>query len=331
MFPPHPINFTLDWIKSSEITKVDEASNNQSVATGPEDRRHSNLTSPVGEWDSDEEGELDIIHAMIHYLFQQGILNLNANEFSRAEMYLQNCIKCLSHRKRREEISKKFPSLHFEVMSALVTALIKQQKWDDAQTLLEEKIDLRASFHTNDNDLTVVDDILTLSEVLIAKNHLPEALRYGKHAFRALTKQNPQNQDRCATALRVLIQICQLSGNQHDADGYFALLHQQYSPNAKETEYSLSRRDSNIPSVQPQAGKSSRQEQRPQSSQVKPFMSAGSVVTQQSQSVEEICVNRRMRTTTQAFDTSSEVDEDGEEDDGESEEEFDTSSEEKRL
>jgi hypothetical protein len=240
VFPPQPSDFMLDWIESNEIPEVDEASNNQSVAIGPEGSRHSTLTSPLVDWDSDGEEELDFIQA----LFQQGMSNLNANEVSEAEKDLQNCVNRLSNNKWPEEMSKKFRSMQLDAMSALVTALKKQQKWDDTQKLLKEKITLAASFRTNENDLIILNDTLMLSEVLLEKKDLTEALLYGRRAYRAFKKQDPQNQDRCVDALRILIRICQSSGKQSDADAYLALLRQNFSLNIKETEHALSQRDS---------------------------------------------------------------------------------------
>lgn len=57
--------------------------------------------------------------------------NLNANEVSEAKKDLQNCVNRLSNNKWPKEMSKKLRSLQLDAMSGLVTALKKQQKWDD--------------------------------------------------------------------------------------------------------------------------------------------------------------------------------------------------------
>lgn len=64
VFLSQPSDFTLDWIELNRITEVDEASNNQSVSTGPERLWHSTLTNPLVNWDSDGEEELDFIQAL---------------------------------------------------------------------------------------------------------------------------------------------------------------------------------------------------------------------------------------------------------------------------
>lgn len=159
---------------------------------------------------------------------------------------------------------------------------------DDTQKLLKEKIALAASFRTNESDLTVLNNTLMLSEVLLEKKDITEALLYGRRAYRAFKKQDPPNQERCVDALRILIRICQSSGKQSDADAYLALLRQKFSLNTKETEHALSRHDSHITNVQPQTRMSREQERRPQSSQIKPFVSQGLITTQQLQGLEEI-------------------------------------------
>ena len=233
VFPPQPSDLTLDWIKSNAIPEVDEASNDQSLATGPEGWLHS----PSGDWDSDVEEQLELIQALFH----QGMSRLNANKSNEAEKDFRNCMNRLSSNEWPQGSPDEFNSLRFNVMSALVTVLKKQQKWDDAQKLLKEKITLTASLHANGNSLVVLDDTLMLSEVLLETKDLTEALLYGRRAYKGFKNQDPQNSDRCVDALRLLIRICELGGNQSDADAYLAVLHHKFPPKTKETEHSLSR------------------------------------------------------------------------------------------
>jgi tetratricopeptide (TPR) repeat protein len=283
VFPRETSSIMLSWIESNEITEAGEASNSQNIATGLEELRHSAPISAPGEWDSDEEEELEITQA----LFQQGLSNLKADEISEAEKHLRNCIDRLSNNQWPQSLANQLKPLRFDAMSALVTVLQKQQNWDDAEKLLKEKIILAASLHMHRNYLTVLDDTLMLSEVLLEKKDFTEALLYGRRVYRAFKKQSPQNRDRCASAILVIIRIYELSGNQSDAEAYIALFRQNFSQSTDETEHSLSREGVHMQYVQQQTRECGLQEQHPQSPQLGLSASEEPVETQKLQEAKE--------------------------------------------
>ncbi len=227
VFPDSTNPFMLDWIKSNEISE-EGAPKVKSGTSGSENWDQDTLTQPFGDWDSDEEEEQDLIQA----LYQQGKLSLTTGKYNDAEKDLQNCISRLSIRKTPENKSQNNLVLELDAMSDLITALRMQQKLDDAQKVLKERITLLASSNSKEDEHNALNDTLVLTEVLLDNKNYTEALLYGRRAYRVLKKQVPQNQKKSERALKLLIRICQGNGNHNDADAYLALHRQKFQQNS---------------------------------------------------------------------------------------------------
>ncbi|KAF2673191.1 WD40 repeat-like protein [Microthyrium microscopicum] len=218
-FLPRPNTLMIDWIKSHERTSIDDASDHSSNAFMKRDRHGDEQTEVASDGDPADEEESELILA----LFQQGKAKLHASKSSEAEADLKSCVKWLKKKKRRRN-NEDLHFLHIEVLSCLILAFKAQRKWDEAEKLLREKIAFVASSDVLESCAPHLQDTLMLSEILVEKSHLTEALLYARRAYKGFRKQYPRQLDCCLQALRNLIRILQLCGRDNDAGIYHAIL-----------------------------------------------------------------------------------------------------------
>ncbi|KAF2671956.1 hypothetical protein BT63DRAFT_184472 [Microthyrium microscopicum] len=125
VFPPEPSDIMLDWIETNKIAENEQDSPENTPLAAATLESHSTLLAPAGEWDSDEEEELEFIQA----LYQQALSKLDSDQSVEAESYLQNCLQRLSQEQWPQGIPASLNSLRIDTMSALISIFIAQKKW----------------------------------------------------------------------------------------------------------------------------------------------------------------------------------------------------------
>lgn len=242
------------WISSNTVYEYEEEMGTASSISGPQDPFAKGLerTDSGRESDqSDSDGELEA--EIIQSLLRRGKDKLAAQEFEAAEREcLFSVFKFLTPKK--PELQRLFQkaetdiftghfrnclsripsngstvSLHrllgskSEIMALLLTAYRQQEKWDEAHSLLTEKIALE-SRNSSKNSHGVLADTLILVEVLFKKSAFAEALLYGRRALKSYRRMGPDGIQGVQSSLGLLCQVCKASGNHDQEDAYSAIL-----------------------------------------------------------------------------------------------------------
>lgn len=221
-FPPEPAEVMRRWISSNTVYEFHEKRASASSLSGPNaaSRKSLDLFEKSRDSDqSDSDGELEV--EIIQSLLNRGKDKLASQEFETAERNFRNCLT------RSANIST--VSLHrllgskTEIMDLLLITYRHQEKWDEARSLLMEKLALepRGSSKANRD---VLADTLILVEVLFKKNAYAEALLYGRRALKGYRKMGPHGTLGVQNSLELLCQVCQAAGNHDEEDAYSAIL-----------------------------------------------------------------------------------------------------------
>jgi hypothetical protein len=217
VFPPQPSDLMLSWIESNRVDESDEITNS---GTARSSTHVSSVKDPEAQvdWDSDEEHDIELAKMIL----KQGKAKILAGDFEGAERYLENCRGRLIDMQDLPRFGSIIPDLLLDTLSHLITTSREQQKWDDADKLLRQKITL-ISRHSS-RDLSSISDMLALAEVLLEKKEITESLLYARKAYRSSKKQGATRINNCKRALNLLVKVCVLSDKQIEADAYGALL-----------------------------------------------------------------------------------------------------------
>ncbi|KAH8653149.1 hypothetical protein BGZ60DRAFT_179099 [Tricladium varicosporioides] len=221
-FPPEPGETMLRWISSNTVYEFE-----QEPTIGPSSRRHNLMTGDLQsiddstgseQSDSDNDLELEISQA----LMKLGKEKFQAKDFEAAERIFRNCLTRLSS-------NLSLTSLHYTpqsklgLMNLLLDVYLAQEKWDDAQSLILEKIALGSRGKSRD-DGQVLNDILALVDILLHKNSYAEALLYGRRALKGYRRMGSDGVLGVKSSLKALVRICHMSGNYDEEDAYAVIL-----------------------------------------------------------------------------------------------------------
>jgi hypothetical protein len=110
-----------------------------------------------------------------------------------------------------------------EIIKLLLDIYMAQEKWDEAQSLLLEKI-TAGSRDKSGNNGAVLMGMLTLVDVLIHKASYTEALLYRRRALKSYRKMGSDGSEGVESSLESLVRVCHLNGNYDEEDAYAAIL-----------------------------------------------------------------------------------------------------------
>ncbi|RFU27249.1 hypothetical protein B7463_g9089, partial [Scytalidium lignicola] len=222
-FPTEPSETMLRWGSSNTIYKFEEDHSQSSISQGKtavqgESLRHSGDIGESDHADSDSDTELEV--EIFYALLQQGKKRLDAEDFRGAERLLRNCLKRV---KSNDSLSTHHRNMISEIMIELIKTYAKQQKWNEAHSVLAEKIAIGSRYSKGDKD-NALEDMLILAEILHKKEAYAEALLYGRRAFKGYRRMGSSGNSGLIKALQLLIDICHSEGNIDDEEAYTAVL-----------------------------------------------------------------------------------------------------------
>jgi hypothetical protein len=221
-FPSEPGETMLRWISSNTVYEFEEESGTTSSLSGPKAAPGKSLElieEGNASDQSDFDGELEA--EIIQSLLRRGKDKLASQEFEAAERHFRNCLTRVSPK----ESTVSLPRLgsKSEIMTLLLVTYRHQEKWNEARSLLMEKIALESRGSSKANQ-GVLADTLILVEVLLKKCAYAEALLYGRRALKSYRKLGQEGTLGVQNSLRLLCQVCKAAGNHDEEDAYGAIL-----------------------------------------------------------------------------------------------------------
>jgi hypothetical protein len=221
VFPAEPRETILRWISSNIVYEFEGEHESD-----PKPRRLGRSGSlelvekgsGPEQSDSDDDLEMEIIQAMI----KRGNEKFEAEDYGGAEKLFRNCLA-------RTSLGGLLVSLHripkskSEIMQLFIGTYIAQEKWDEAHSLLLEKIALGSHDKSGERD-GVLAEMLTLVDVLLKKNSHAEALLYGRRALKGYRKLGSKGTRGVEISLRSLVSVCRADGNLADEEEAYAAM-----------------------------------------------------------------------------------------------------------
>jgi hypothetical protein len=245
----------LRWISSNTVYEFEEERDAESSLSGPKPASGKSLQL-VGEGkesdQSDSDGELEA--EIIQSLLRRGKDKLASREFEAAERHFRNCLARASSNGSAVSLHRVLGS-RSEIMTLLLSTYRLQEKWDEAHSLLTEKIALESRGSSKANQV-VLADMLILVEVLLKKCAYSEALLYGRRALKSYRKLGSEGTLSVQDSLGLLCQVCKAASNHDEEDAYGAILSdilQQCEPAAKSTTATVSAGHDPEPTTSPTA------------------------------------------------------------------------------
>ncbi|OCK78036.1 hypothetical protein K432DRAFT_279567, partial [Lepidopterella palustris CBS 459.81] len=188
-FPSEPSEAMLRWISSNTVYEVEEdrgavmVARERNVMIGTLSNRLDE-DDARSQSDSDSDLELEIVQA----LMKRGKEKLVTKDFHSAERLFRNC---LSRTLGSGSLASTRRSPKSEIMTLLLEAYRRQEKWDAAQSLLMDKLAFESRNATGDNGDTLTD-MLSLVDVLLQKGDYAEAKLYGRRTLKGYRKLGPE-------------------------------------------------------------------------------------------------------------------------------------------
>jgi len=220
-FPSEPGETMLRWISSNTIYEFevqDPAESSSRSKSSPAMRLPIGDSTESEQSDSDTDLEVELVEALMRH----GQERYQAKDFGVAERLFRNCLTRLSSDESAVSLHS-VPQLKSEVMDHLQDIYLAEEKWDEAHSLLQEKIALGSRKQSSKDD-RVLNDMLTLIDVLIHKKSYAEALLYGRRALKSYRKRGSDGRRGVEKSLRTLVRVCNASGNTDEEDAYAAIL-----------------------------------------------------------------------------------------------------------
>jgi hypothetical protein len=222
-FPSEPSETILRWISSNTVHEFEEDGDTESSFSGQKPASGKSLQQieeDKGSDQSDSDGELEA--EVIQSLLRRGKDKLASREFEAAERHFRNCLTRASSNGSAVSLHRLLGSTS-EIMTLLLSTYRHQEKWDEAHTLLIEKIafESRGSSKANQG---VLADMLILVDILLKKCAYAEALLYGRRALKSYRKLGSEGNIGVQDSLRLLCQVCKAAGNRDEEDAYSAIL-----------------------------------------------------------------------------------------------------------
>jgi tetratricopeptide (TPR) repeat protein len=215
-FPSEPSETMLRWMSSNTVFEVDEGSEEQSNATSVDTKR-SAVAAAASSDNSDSDGDLEFELIQIH--LARGKSELAKGNLDTAARLLQKCLFRIAESPLRTRHSR----LRSSVLDLLLQAYLQQQKWDDAESLMKDKLAMR-SRNASEDDIDVPDDMLKLSDILLQKRDYRQALLYARQALKAYRKAGEKGFEGVENALQKLENICLLDEDYDEQQAYVSML-----------------------------------------------------------------------------------------------------------
>jgi len=221
VFPSEPGETMLRWISSNTVYEFEgehesRLDSQRRVRSGNLESIEEGLGSE--QFDSDDDLEMEIIQAMI----KKGKEKFEEKDFGGAEKLFRNCLARTSSTGSLESLHR-VPGSKSEIMHLLLETYLASEKWNEAQSLLLEKIAL-ASGNKSGESGGVLGEMLILVDVLLNKSSHAEALLYGRRALKGYRKLGSKGTTGVEKSLRALVRVCRTDGNLEDEEEAYAAM-----------------------------------------------------------------------------------------------------------
>ncbi|KXT00532.1 hypothetical protein AC579_8835 [Pseudocercospora musae] len=176
----------------------------------------STVEGTPDDFDSDIELEMEMTHALLIC----GKQKLADGEEREAERLLRSCLAKLSATGRSETRSGG-PSQalqSFEAVDKLLEIYVARSDWTRAQTVLEQRMVIRAQF-TGKHDAGYLKDVLQLATLLQHKGDTPAAQVQARKALKGFKRLRPPHNG-VIECLSVLERLSRASGQEDDAEAF---------------------------------------------------------------------------------------------------------------
>jgi hypothetical protein len=219
-FPSEPSESMLRWISSNTVCESAEDTMQDKVAT---EMHHSGGWNPAGlgadnlDHQSDSDSDLEV--AIIRSLQKHGKEKLTSKNFEVAERLFRNCLSRLSTTQASPEDNVR----RLEVMELLLETYSQQEKWEEARSILIDKLSI-SGLRSHKEDHTVLSDMSTLVEILQRQGNYVEAHLYGRRVLKGYRRLGAQGAEGVEKALVMLVQICHDDGKVEEEDAYASML-----------------------------------------------------------------------------------------------------------
>jgi tetratricopeptide (TPR) repeat protein len=222
IFSSEPGETMRRWISSKTVSEFEEdrvgesSSKRRNIAS---DYRQAVEESTESEQsDSDTDLEMEIVQALL----KRGKEKFEAKDLEAAERLFRNCLSRISSNISTLSLHH-IPRPKYEIMTLLLNVYVAQGNWNEAQSLLLEKIAAGSRDKSGNNGLVLID-MLTLVNILIQKGSYTEALLYGRRALKGYRKMGSDGAEGVESSLKSLVHVCHLNGNYDEEDAYAAIL-----------------------------------------------------------------------------------------------------------
>jgi hypothetical protein len=238
-FPSEPAETMLRWISSNTVYEFEEERSVEASISGPSatTKRLELEDEGRGSDQSDSDDELEA--EMCQALLRLGKDKLASEEFEAAERHFRNCLTRIPSNGSTTSLHL-FSESKSDIITLLLTTYRHQGKWDDARSLLMEKIS-RESRGSSKHSQGVLADTLLLVEVLLKKCAYAEALLYGRRALKGYRKLGSDGLLGFQKSLTLLCQTCKAAGNYDQEDAYGAILSDMLQRGSPQPVAALSR------------------------------------------------------------------------------------------
>ena len=217
VFPSEPGESMLRWISSNtvyEFSEQDRDSGFQGSRSSTK-KKHTAEVSGSELSDSDNELETEILQALL----RRGKEKLRLKDYVGAEKLLRNCLTRTSN----GSLVSSHRAPKSEIMTLLLDSYLVQEKWNEAQSLLLDKIAIGSRDPSSESG-GVLADMLTLVDVLLNKDSYAEALLYARRALKGYRKLGSRGNSGVEKSLNALVHVCHLDENMEDEEVAYSIL-----------------------------------------------------------------------------------------------------------
>ena len=220
-FPPEDNLAMRRWMESRTVYEYEEINIRppESVADVP---------AALEETDGGSDSDADLENEMTRLLLKSSKQKLSEGNSKAAEKMLRNCLGRLAVTRLpgREEVI----SLRLDVVEDLYQIYLDQERWSEAQDMLSKKMGLQERF-SREQDSRFFTNVMSLATLMLKQDDTPGATLHARRALKGFKKLHDPSGIK--SSLSLLIEICEASGNEDDAEAYNIMMENLESGNAR--------------------------------------------------------------------------------------------------
>ncbi|KAF2501207.1 hypothetical protein BU16DRAFT_192631 [Lophium mytilinum] len=222
-FPSEPSESMLKWISSNVINEDDQTESQSSASIPPNPAFESQPPGkPTAAHNSESDSDSDLETELTMGLFKRGRATFHKRDYDATERLLKNCLNRINaipattwQRKAKGGVSKD------EVTGLLCESYLRLERWDEAESLLMEKLSARQESKKGE---AALNDLSTLVTVLFQKSDYIACHLYARQALKGYKRLGPQGHEGFERTLILLVEICKADGKADEEEAYAVML-----------------------------------------------------------------------------------------------------------